>query len=135
MRRRLESDGFVEVETPVLQPLAGGGNARPFRTEFNALHADFFLRIAPELYLKRLVVGGFERVFEIGRVFRNEGLSPRHNPEFTMLEAYAVYADYLDMAALVERLVSGVALELFGTTALTSAVSRSISPRRGDGRR
>jgi lysyl-tRNA synthetase class 2 len=121
LRRRLEGDGFVEVETPILQPLAGGGNARPFRTEFNALHADFFLRIAPELYLKRLVVGGFERVFEIGRVFRNEGLSPRHNPEFTMLEAYAVHADYLDMATLVENLIAGVALDLLGTTALTAA--------------
>ena len=119
LRRRLEGEGFVEVETPILQSLAGGGHALPFRTHFNALHADFFLRIAPELYLKRLVVGGFERVFEIGRVFRNEGLSPRHNPEFTILEAYAAYADYQDMAALVERLVCGVALELFGSSAIT----------------
>jgi len=119
VRRQLRDDGFVEVETPVLQHIASGGHARPFETHFNALHADVYLRIALELYLKRLVVGGFERVFEIGRVFRNEGLSPRHNPEFTMLEAYAAYADYHDMAALVEGLVAGVALELAGTTAIT----------------
>jgi lysyl-tRNA synthetase, class II len=114
LRLALDALGFVEVETPVLQPLAGGANAKPFATFYNALHADFYLRIAPELYLKRLVVGGFERVFEIGRVFRNEGISPRHNPEFTMLEAYQAYADYLDMAALIENLVAGAAIALNG---------------------
>jgi lysyl-tRNA synthetase class 2 len=119
LRRELEARGYVEVETPILQPLAGGANARPFVTHFNALHADFYLRIAPELYLKRLVIGGFERVFELGRDFRNEGLSPRHNPEFTMLEAYQAYADYGDMAELVESLVATVATELLGTTSIT----------------
>jgi lysyl-tRNA synthetase class 2 len=119
IRRRLDARGYVEVETPVLQPLAGGAIARPFVTHFNALHADFYLRIAPELYLKRLIVGGFERVYELGRDFRNEGLSPRHNPEFTMLEAYQAYADYSDMAELVEDLVAGTASEVLGTTSLT----------------
>jgi lysyl-tRNA synthetase class 2 len=114
LRRALDDLGFVEVETPVLQPLAGGANAKPFVTHYNALKADFYLRIAPELYLKRLVVGGFERVFEIGRVFRNEGISARHNPEFTMLEAYQAYADYLDMAVLIENLVAGSATALHG---------------------
>ncbi len=119
LRRLLDARGYVEVETPVLQPLAGGANARPFVTHFNALHAEFYLRIAPELYLKRLVVGGFERVYEIARVFRNEGLSPRHNPEFTMLEAYQVYADYFDMADLIESLVSTAAEELLGSRTIT----------------
>ncbi|HWD25085.1 MAG TPA: lysine--tRNA ligase [Acidimicrobiales bacterium] len=115
LRTQLWGDGYIEVETPMLQPLAGGGTAKPFTTEFHALHSEFFLRIAPELYLKRLLVGGFERVFELGRVFRNEGLSPRHNPEFTMLEIYEAYADYKDMARLIERLVATVATELFGS--------------------
>ncbi|HUI03272.1 MAG TPA: amino acid--tRNA ligase-related protein, partial [Acidimicrobiales bacterium] len=97
---------------------AGGALAKPFVTHHNALGTDLYLRIAPELYLKRLVVGGFEKVFEIARVFRNEGLSPRHNPEFTMLELYQAYADYRDLAVLVEELVSGLALELCGTTTL-----------------
>ncbi len=119
LRRTLDERHFVEVETPVLQPLAGGANARPFVTHYNALHADFYLRIAPELYLKRLVVGGFERVYEIGKDFRNEGLSPRHNPEFTMLEAYQAYADYSDMADLIETLVANAAQELHGTTVIT----------------
>jgi lysyl-tRNA synthetase class 2 len=119
LRRRLEDEGFVEVETPVLQPTPGGALARPFVTHYQALHADFYLRIATELYLKRCVIGGFERVFEIGRVFRNEGISPRHNPEFTMLEAYQAYADYHDMMQLTERLVSGVAEELLGSAVLT----------------
>ncbi len=119
LRRTLDERGFVEVETPVLQPLAGGANARPFITHYNALHADFYLRIAPELYLKRLVVGGFERVFEIGKDFRNEGLSPRHNPEFTMLEAYQAYADYSEMAGLIEQLVADAARAICGSTVIT----------------
>jgi lysyl-tRNA synthetase class 2 len=116
LRRTLEERGFVEVETPILHPLPGGAAARPFLTHHNALDSDLYLRIAPELYLKRLVVGGIERVFEIGRVFRNEGLSTRHNPEFTMLELYQAYADYNDMAELTESLVAGVAREVLGTT-------------------
>ncbi len=116
MRRWLEDRGFVEVETPVFQLVAGGALARPFVTHHNALDLDLNLRIATELHLKRLVVGGFEKVFEIGRTFRNEGLSPRHNPEFTMLEAYQAYADYGDMMALTEALVAHLATELCGTT-------------------
>jgi len=119
VRRRLEDMGFVEVETPVLHVIPGGALAKPFVTHHNALDADLYLRIAPELYLKRLVVGGFEKVFEIARVFRNEGLSPRHNPEFTMLELYQAYADYGDLAVLVEQLVSGLASELRGTTTIS----------------
>ncbi len=118
-RRWLEDRGFVEVETPMLHPIPGGALARPFVTHHNALDVELYLRVAPELYLKRLVVGGFEKVFEIGRVFRNEGLSTRHNPEFTMLELYQAYADYHDMMALTEQLVSGVAIDLLGTTSLT----------------
>jgi lysyl-tRNA synthetase, class II len=119
LRRRLAEDGFVEVETPMLHVQAGGATARPFVTHHNALDTDLFLRIAPELFLKRLVIGGFEKVFEIGRVFRNEGLSPRHNPEFTMLELYQAYADYGDFMVLVERLISGLADEVLGTMVLT----------------
>jgi lysyl-tRNA synthetase class 2 len=119
IRRWLEERDFVEVETPIFHPIPGGAAARPFVTHHNALDLDLYLRVAPELYLKRLVVGGFERVFEIGRVFRNEGLSTRHNPEFTMLELYQAYADYWDIMTLVEDLVSGVALALVGTTSLT----------------
>jgi lysyl-tRNA synthetase class 2 len=118
-RRWLEDRGFIEVETPLLQAIPGGGHAKPFMTHHNALDVDLYLRIAPELYLKRLVVGGFERVFEIGRTFRNEGLSPRHNPEFTMLELYQAYADYGDMMRVVEELISHLAIELRGTTKLT----------------
>ena len=103
----------------MLHPLPGGATARPFVTHHNALDAELSLRIAPELYLKRLVVGGFERVFEIGRVFRNEGLSPRHNPEFTMLELYQAYADITDLFTLVEDLVAGLATALCGSTTLT----------------
>ncbi len=116
LRRRLEDRGFVEVETPMLHPIPGGAAARPFVTRHNALGADLFLRVAPELYLKRLVVGGMEKVFEIGRVFRNEGISTRHNPEFTMLELYWAYTDYTDMMALVEDLVAGAAEEVCGST-------------------
>jgi lysyl-tRNA synthetase class 2 len=105
----LAERGFLEVETPILQPVPGGGAAVPFRTHWNALHTDVFLRIAIELHLKRLLVGGYARVYEIGRVFRNEGLSPRHNPEFTMLEAYEAYATYHDMRELTEALVTAAA--------------------------
>jgi lysyl-tRNA synthetase class 2 len=105
MRGLLDERGFIDVETPVLQEIPGGGHARPFLTHHNSLDRDLFLRIALELHLKRLLVGGFERVYEIGRVFRNEGLSPRHNPEFTLLESYQAYADYEDVMQLVEDLV------------------------------
>jgi len=115
IRRRLAERDFVEVETPMLHPIPGGATARPFTTHHNALDADLFLRIAPELYLKRLVVGGMERVFEIGRVFRNEGMSTRHNPEFTMLELYWAYADYRQMMELVESLIEGVAIDVLGS--------------------
>jgi lysyl-tRNA synthetase class 2 len=119
MRSRLWEQGFVEVETPLLHPIAGGATARPFVTHHNALDTDFFLRVAPELYLKRLVVGGFDKVFEIGRIFRNEGLSPRHNPEFTMLELYQAYADYRDTMVVFEELVAGLATDVLGTTSLS----------------
>ncbi len=118
-RRWLEDRAFIEVETPVFHPIPGGALARPFTTHHNALDLDLYLRIAPELYLKRLTVGGFERVFEIARVFRNEGLSTRHNPEFTMLELYQAYADYTDIMELVEQLVAHLAREVCGTTTLT----------------
>ncbi len=116
VRERCWAQGFVEVETPILGSIASGAAARPFITRHNALDADFYLRIAPELWLKRLVVGGFEAVFGLGRVFRNEGLSPRHNPEFTMLELYAAYWDFEDMMSFTEELVAGVASDLLGTT-------------------
>ncbi len=109
VRRFLDDDGFIEVETPVLQPLYGGANARPFTTHFNALNRDMYLRIATELYLKRCIVGGLERVYELGKDFRNEGLSAKHNPEFTMLEWYEAYADYADVTARCERLVAAAA--------------------------
>jgi len=118
MRERLWDQGFVEVETPILHPIPGGAVARPFVTHHNALDTDLYLRIAPELYLKRLVIGGFEKVFEIGRLFRNEGISPRHNPEFTTLELYWAYADYTDLMVLFEELVAGIALDVVGTTVL-----------------
>jgi lysyl-tRNA synthetase class 2 len=118
-RRFLEDRAFMEVETPVFHPIPGGALARPFVTHHNALDMELFLRIAPELYLKRLVVGGFERVFEIARVFRNEGMSPRHNPEFTMLELYQAYGDYTDVMELTEELVAHLARELHGTTVLS----------------
>jgi lysyl-tRNA synthetase, class II len=112
IRRWLDERGFYEVETPVLQPLYGGALARPFTTHFNALDRDFYLRIATELYLKRLIVGGLEKVYEIGKNFRNEGLSHKHNPEFTVLEWYEAYADYEDVARHLEELVSYVASEV-----------------------
>lgn len=119
MRERLWDMGFIEVETPILHPIAGGAHAKPFVTYFRALDMDVYLRVAPELYLKRLVVGGFEKVFELGRLFRNEGTSPRHNPEFTSMELYQAYADYGDIMVLVEELVSGLALDICGTTSIT----------------
>jgi lysyl-tRNA synthetase class 2 len=112
IRRWLDARDFLEVETPILQPLYGGALARPFTTHHNALDRELYLRIAPELYLKRLIVGGLERVYEIGKDFRNEGLSPKHNPEFTMLEWYEAYADYEDIAAELEELVAFVAAEI-----------------------
>ena len=112
VRRFLDREGFIEVETPVLQPLYGGAAARPFTTHYNALDRRFYLRIATELYLKRLIVGGLERVYELGKDFRNEGVDSTHNPEFTMVEFYEAYADYLDGAARTERLVSSVASEV-----------------------
>ena len=118
MRERLWDQGFVEVETPILHPIPGGAVARPFVTHHNALDTDLYLRIAPELYLKRLVIGGFEKVFEIGRLFRNEGISPRHNPEFTTLELYWAYADYTDLMVLFEELVAGIAQDVVGTMVL-----------------
>ena len=117
-RSFLEDRGAMEVETPIFHPIPGGANARPFTTHHNALDLDLYLRIAPELYLKRLTVAGFEKVFEIGRVFRNEGVSTRHNPEFTMLELYEAYADYEDIMRLVEELVEHLAIELTGSTVL-----------------
>ncbi len=119
MRRYLEGRGFIEVETPVLQPLAGGAMARPFVTHHNALDVDLYLRIAPELYLKRLLVGGFERVFEIGKNFRNEGISPVHNPEFTMMELYWAYVDYREVMELVEDMIWTLAREVLGGSKLT----------------
>lgn len=116
MRRYLDNQGFLEVETPMLHSIAGGAAARPFITHHNALDMELYIRIAIELHLKRLIVGGLEKVYEIGRVFRNEGISTRHNPEFTMLELYEAYADYNDIMALTENLIAHVAEEVFGTT-------------------
>ncbi len=115
IRQFLQSRGFLEVETPMMQMMAGGAAAEPFQTHHNALDVDFYLRIAPELYLKRLLVGGFSKVFELNRNFRNEGISRRHNPEFTMLEAYWAYADFEAMAELVEELICQVAETVIGT--------------------
>jgi lysyl-tRNA synthetase class 2 len=119
LRRFLDQRGFLEVETPILQPIYGGAAARPFVTHHNQLHQDLYLRIAVELYLKRLLVGGIERVYEIGRNFRNEGVSYKHNTEFTMLEFYAAYLDYEDVMALTEEMVSTAAQEVLGTTTIT----------------
>ena len=116
IREFLNKRGFIEVETPVLQPSAGGALASPFTTHHNALDQDFYLRIALELHLKRLVVGGFDKVYEIGRIFRNEGVSTQHHPEFTMLESYEAYADYNDVMAMLEEMVSSVSQEVLGTT-------------------
>lgn len=119
IRNYLDKIGFLEVETPVLQTVAGGAAARPFNTHHNALDLDMHLRISLELYLKRLIVGGFDKVYEIGRVFRNEGVSPRHNPEFTLLELYQAYTDFEGMMNLTEELIKEVAIKVLGTTQIT----------------
>lgn len=116
IRRYLEDLGFIEIETPVLQSDAGGADARPFITYHNTLEMELYLRIATELHLKRLIVGGFEKIFEMGRIFRNEGISTRHNPEFTSIELYQAYADYQDMMELTENLISEVSKQILGTT-------------------
>ena len=120
IRNYFDTNGFVEVETPMMQIIPGGATAKPFETFHNALNLPMYLRIAPELYLKRLVVGGFERVYEINRNFRNEGVSTRHNPEFTMLEFYQAYADYKDLMDITEDLLRQLATDLLGTTQVTS---------------
>lgn len=119
IRRYLEEQDFIEIETPVLQAEAGGADARPFITYHNTLDMELYLRIATELHLKRLIVGGFEKVFELGRIFRNEGVSTRHNPEFTSIEVYQAYADYNDMMQLTENLITTVAQEVLGTLQIT----------------
>ncbi|MFH1656303.1 MAG: lysine--tRNA ligase [Candidatus Nealsonbacteria bacterium] len=116
IRKFLENEGFLNVETPILQPLYGGASAKPFKTHLNALDIDLYLRISPELYLKRLLVGGFEKVYEIGRCFRNEGIDRSHNPDFTMLEFYWAYTDYKDLMELTEKLFSSLIKKLFGKT-------------------
>lgn len=120
IRRFLDDHGFLEVETPMMHPIPGGATARPFITHHNALDMPLYLRIAPELYLKRLVVGGFEKVYEINRNFRNEGLSTRHNPEFTMLEFYWAYADYHDLMDFTELMLQAITREIFGDTSFES---------------
>ena len=132
MRRFLDERGYIEVETPVLQGTAGGAAARPFVTHHNALDRDFFLRISLELHLKRLVIGGFDRVYEIGRIFRNEGVSTKYNPEFTMLESYQAYADYNAIMELVEEMVYTTAGDVLGDDeGANTRARRSISRRRG----
>lgn len=118
MRRYLDNHGYLEVETPLMHSIAGGASARPFITHHNALDMQLYMRIAIELHLKRLIVGGLEKVYEIGRVFRNEGVSTRHNPEFTMIELYEAYADYRDIMSLTENLIAHVAKEVLGTTSV-----------------
>src|SRR5213079_1938816 len=119
IRTFLDARGFLEVETPMMHPIPGGAMARPFKTHHNALGMDLYLRIAPELYLKRLVVGGLERVYEINRNFRNEGVSTQHNPEFTMLEFYQAYADYTDLMDLSKALFTELSQSIRGTLRLT----------------
>lgn len=119
IRSFLDGEGFLEVETPILNTIAGGATARPFVTHHNTLDIDMFMRIAPELYLKRLIVGGFEKVYEMGRLFRNEGMSPRHNPEFTTVELYQAYTDYNGMMDITERLFNYITKEVFGKGTIT----------------
>ena len=119
MRNYLVAQGFLEVETPMMHPIPGGTSARPFITHHNSLDLDLYMRIAPELYLKRLIVGGFEKVFEINRNFRNEGMSIRHNPEFTMMELYQAHADYHDIMALTENMIADITRKVLGTTRIT----------------
>lgn len=119
MRNFLDSKGYMEVETPILNTIAGGATAKPFVTHHNALDIDMYLRIAPELYLKRLIVGGFDKVYEIGRLFRNEGMDLKHNPEFTSMELYAAYEDYNDMMNITEEMVSTITKNILGTTKIT----------------
>ncbi len=126
IRSFLNARGYLEVETPMMQPIAGGALARPFKTHHNALDMDLYMRIAPELYLKRLTAGGIERVFEINRNFRNEGISTQHNPEFTMLEFYQAYSDYLELMDMTEQLIAFVAREAMGSETITYA-GRTIS--------
>ena len=131
IRRWLDERQFLEIETPVLQAEAGGADARPFITHHNTLDLPLYLRIATELHLKRLVVGGFERVYELGRIFRNEGVSTRHNPEFTSVEVYQAYADYVDMMELTESMISTVCQQVCGGTRLTyQGVEVDLTPWR-----
>ena len=140
IRSFMATTSFMEVETPMLHPIPGGAAAKPFITHHNALDMQMFLRIAPELYLKRLVVGGFERVFEINRNFRNEGVSPRHNPEFTMMEFYAAYTDYQWLMDFTEAVIRQAAIDAHGTADLTYGgreldLAQAVPPpddRRGD---
>jgi lysyl-tRNA synthetase class 2 len=118
LRRFFDAHGYIEVETPMMQAIAGGAAARPFITHHNTLDLDLYLRVAPELYLKRLIVGGLDRVYEINRNFRNEGISTQHNPEFTMLEFYQAYGDYRDLMSLTEELFAVLARQLYGTTVI-----------------
>ncbi|MBV8143218.1 MAG: lysine--tRNA ligase [Verrucomicrobia bacterium] len=129
IRQYLEERGFLEVETPMMQPIAGGAAAQPFKTHHNALDTDLFLRIAPELYLKRLLVGGFTKVYELNRNFRNEGLSRRHNPEFTMLEVYWAYADFEIMASLVEEMICTLAQRVTGSLRIVHKDSQGNTKR------
>jgi lysyl-tRNA synthetase class 2 len=126
LRRGLERRGFIEVETPILQPIHGGANARPFHTHINAYDEDLYLRIAPELYLKRLAVGGVERVFELGRNFRNEGVDRKHNPEFTSLEAYQAFSDYQGMRHLTEELIREAATAVHGSAIAIAPDGREV---------
>src|SRR6185369_13290427 len=115
IRRTLDDKGYLEVETPMMHPIPGGAAGKPFKTHHEALNLDLFLRVAPELYLKRLLVGGFDRVYEINKSFRNEGISTRHNPEFTMIEVYTAYHDVNDVMALTEEIIRAAGQKVFGT--------------------
>jgi lysyl-tRNA synthetase class 2 len=132
LRRFLTQRDFLEVETPILNAQAGGALARPFLTRSDTLKQNLELRIAPELYLKQLIIGGFERVFELGRVFRNEGIDGTHNPEFTSLEFYMAYADYLDMAALTEEMLKELSKELFNGKEKVMIPQFDINQKTGD---